>query len=71
VRTTCHFPANFFNDGTYRLRLLLVSNGRVLFDDNQILSFDLADGVRQTAWQGKWIGVVRPRFEWDAAPVPQ
>lgn len=65
VREVCHFPANFLNDGTYRVRLLIVSDARVLFDDNQIISFELADGARQSAWKGKWVGIVRAKFQWD------
>jgi len=69
ARAVCHFPANFFNDGAYRVRLLMVSEAQVLFDDNHILSFDIADGVRPGGWYGKWVGVVRPQFQWDVGAV--
>ena len=69
VRMVCHFPANLLNSATYRVRLLLVSNTRVLFEDSQTMAFELADGIRLTSWHGKWAGVVRPKLQWDTAAV--
>lgn len=68
VRGTCHIPRQFLNAMSYRVRVLIVEQGRVLTDDPAVLSFEVAEGRRESLWHGKWIGVVRPRFTWDFEP---
>jgi lipopolysaccharide transport system ATP-binding protein len=70
VRGICHIPGDFLNDSTYRVRLLLVQDGRALVDDPDVLSFEVAEGKRNGSWHGKWVGIVRPQFDWTSGNVP-
>jgi lipopolysaccharide transport system ATP-binding protein len=65
VKGICHIPGNFLNDAVYRVRILVVEDSKPIFDDANILSFEVVEGVRMGGWHGKWVGVVRPKFEWD------
>ncbi len=58
-------PGNFLNDGTYTIRLLIVRDTSVvLLDINNVVVFEVHDSERKGNWYGKWIGVVRPKFDW-------
>jgi len=70
VKGTCHIPGNFLNNGTYSLRILLVQSGRAIFDDKNVLTFEVADVPREFRWFGKWVGLVRPNFEWTTESTP-
>jgi lipopolysaccharide transport system ATP-binding protein len=63
---TCYIPANFLNDGLYTCRILFVKEGSVaLADFYNVISFEMFESTRLGNWYGKWIGVVRPKLEWD------
>jgi lipopolysaccharide transport system ATP-binding protein len=58
-------PGDFLNDDTYTVRLLLVKDTSVaLLDVHNVLVFQVQDIERGGNWYGKWIGAVRPRFDW-------
>lgn len=58
-------PGGLLNDGTYIVRLLIVKDmSVVLFDQNNLLVFEVHEAERAGSWHGKWIGAVRPEFEW-------
>lgn len=58
-------PGNFLNNDTYTVRLLIVNDASVaLIDIHNILLFEVQDNERRGNWYGKWIGAVRPRFDW-------
>lgn len=65
ITGVCHIPAGLLNDELYHVRLLLVDEGRILFDQTSIISFKVEESDRSGPWHGKWIGVVRPILEWD------
>lgn len=66
VKGACHIPANLLNDGSYRVRLLIVKNvGTVLFDLDNVAMFEVHDAKRESAWYGKWQGAVRPALKWE------
>jgi len=71
VRGTCHIPGGFLNDGTYRVRLLIVKDSSApLVDVDNVIIFDVSDVQRRGSWFGKWVGVVRPSFQWTTRLVP-
>jgi lipopolysaccharide transport system ATP-binding protein len=58
-------PGNFLNDGSYIVRLLIVQDTSIaLVDIHDILVFEVQDVEREGNWYGKWVGAVRPRFDW-------
>lgn len=68
VSSRCVIPGNFFNDGVYRVRLLIVKDKSVaLVDFSNVAVFEVHDIERQGGWYGKVIGVVRPKFDWSIA----
>ena len=59
-------PGDFLNDDTYSVRLLIVKDTSVvLLDVSDVLMFEVRDSDRQGNWYGKWIGAVRPKFDWQ------
>ena len=59
-------PGDFLNDGNYTIRLLIVKNGtEVCLDVCDLLMFGVHDAERLGNWYGKWVGAVRPKFEWQ------
>jgi lipopolysaccharide transport system ATP-binding protein len=58
-------PGDFLNDGTYTVRILIVQDTSVpLMDIHDVLVFEVQDIEREGNWYGKWIGAIRPRFDW-------
>lgn len=65
IRQSCQIPANLLNDAAYTLRVVMIQDTSIaLFDRSNLLQFEIHDIEREGTWYGKWIGVVRPRFEW-------
>lgn len=66
IRQTCLIPGGLLNDDSYTVRVVIVRDTNVgLFDEYGVLSFDVHDVEREGGWFGKWIGVIRPEFEWE------
>lgn len=67
IRSAFSIPQNFLNDGTYRVRLLIVEDTtKVIFDLENIIVFEVSDVEREFSWYGKWEGAVRPKFKWES-----
>lgn len=67
-KSACEIPGHLLNDGTYRIRLLIVRDGSsVLSHHDDMLVFDVIDDDQsnRAGWFGKWPGLVRPRLEWQ------
>ncbi|MFM8394965.1 MAG: polysaccharide ABC transporter ATP-binding protein, partial [Acidobacteriota bacterium] len=70
ISQACLIPGSLLNDDSYTVRLVIVRDTNVgLFDEFNVLSFDVQDVEREGGWFGKWIGVVRPDFEWSEPVV--
>ncbi len=66
VRGSFVIPGDFLNDDTYTVRVLIVKDTSVaLLDVSDVLMFEVQDSDRQGNWYGKWIGTVRPKFDWQ------
>lgn len=66
VRGSFVIPGDFLNDDTYTVRVLIVKDTSVaLLDVSDVLMFEVHDSDRQGNWYGKWIGTVRPKFDWE------
>lgn len=65
IKGTCEIPGNFLNDGAYYLSLVFTKDtSKMLFYFEQILSFEVED-YREMSWYGKWMGHVRPKFNFS------
>jgi lipopolysaccharide transport system ATP-binding protein len=65
-RSRCLLPANFLNDGPYRVTPVLVSEGMYTHvNANQAVEFVVHEtGAMRKEFRATWLGVVRPRMEW-------
>jgi lipopolysaccharide transport system ATP-binding protein len=67
VKNICYIPPNFLNNGTYRMRVLLVKDTSVpILDIDDVIFFEVHDIERQGNWYGEWIGTVRPKLMWSS-----
>lgn len=66
INLSCHFPANFFNEGSFFFDLLFVKNKKeVIVIENDIVSIDLVNKVFEMGeWMGKPKGALRPLLDW-------
>jgi lipopolysaccharide transport system ATP-binding protein len=66
VKGSFIIPGDFLNDGLYTIRLLIVKDTSLaLLDISDLLRFDVHDSERAGNWYGKWVGAVRPKFDWS------
>jgi lipopolysaccharide transport system ATP-binding protein len=68
----CTIPADFLNDGEYRVSAFVVENaGNVIGRADEVLSFTVIDnGSMRAEFTGKWIGAIRPRLPWVTSRAP-
>lgn len=65
IRDICHIPGDLLNDGTYKIKIMVVQeNSFGIYDHEDILVFDVHEGERDSNWYGKWPGAVRPKLNW-------
>lgn len=63
ISTNINIPANFLNDGSYFLSIMVVKDSSiVLVNFEELFEFEIADYRENTTWYGKWPGYVRPIF---------
>jgi lipopolysaccharide transport system ATP-binding protein len=68
-RYTLCVPGDLLNDGSHRVRVLLVSSTRPVIDLWDVVEFDVCDAGRNSAWLGEWMGAVRPKLPWRCERV--
>lgn len=66
-RSTMVVPGNFLNDKTYRISAFLVpENSQDLAIAQDVLMFSVTDtGDMRKEFTGEWIGLIRPKLEWN------
>jgi lipopolysaccharide transport system ATP-binding protein len=62
---SCKIPANLMNSGSYTVNALIVHNSKIIYKNEGIISFDVADKTSRKGWYGKLAGIVRPQLEWN------
>jgi lipopolysaccharide transport system ATP-binding protein len=66
IKGSCYIPANFLNDETYRINIMVVEElMRVTHLLEDALIFQVNDIPREVDWYNKWEGLVRPKFNWS------
>jgi lipopolysaccharide transport system ATP-binding protein len=62
----CKIPADFLNDNSYYIDLMLVEDGKEakLFLKD-IMLLEGKEPPRKEGWMGKFPGLIRPNFEWE------
>lgn len=65
-KSICHVPANFLNDDKYTVHVYFIKDASdSAFNQPDILTFEIYDLPRTGSWFGKWVGVVRPIFDFS------
>ena len=72
-RTACFVPANFLNDGLYKVGVYLIKDvNRVQAHLDDVVAFTVHDtGVMRAEYTGVWPGAVRPRMAWETELLGQ
>jgi lipopolysaccharide transport system ATP-binding protein len=61
--STLTIPGRLLNDDIYTIRLFFVKDGgAVIYQIEDILTFEVVDEARTGSWFGKWPGAVRPNL---------
>jgi lipopolysaccharide transport system ATP-binding protein len=69
-KACCSIPANFLNDGVYKVSLMVVADSsHPIFNFENLLSFEVHDKRAGSSWYGKWPGAVRPNFPFSISEV--
>lgn len=68
VKLTSKIPANFLNDGFYSVRFYVhTASMALLFEKDDVLTFEVNDVPRENGYLGKINGFLRPKLLWEAA----
>ena len=68
---TCRVPGNFMNSGIYKVELIVFKEGKVAFQAQDVVVFEINETPRAGAWYGKRAGVVRPQLSWELVSVAE
>ncbi|TDW47137.1 lipopolysaccharide transport system ATP-binding protein [Flavobacterium sp. 270] len=61
----CHIPANFLNNDVYQIHLYIHSDTMTsLFQNTELLTFEVKDVKRESGYLGKISGFIRPQLDW-------
>jgi lipopolysaccharide transport system ATP-binding protein len=65
-KITCHFPAGFFQSGTYMLSMFVVEDNRTAIHiEKDIVAFTVVDAGRAIGvYMGREPGFIKPQFVW-------
>jgi lipopolysaccharide transport system ATP-binding protein len=62
----CNVPESLLNDISYKINFYLLDEQmNVIEEINELLSFEIKDIKRESAYLGKVNGLVRPRLIWE------
>lgn len=62
---SCQIPANFLNDDVYQIHCYFFTEDmRPLFNDEELLTFEVKDIKRESGYLGKVNGMIRPQLDW-------
>jgi lipopolysaccharide transport system ATP-binding protein len=62
---SCQIPANFLNDDIYQIHAYFHTDSMTkLYNDEELLTFEVKDVKRSSGYLGKINGVVRPLLHW-------
>jgi lipopolysaccharide transport system ATP-binding protein len=67
LRSVCHVPGDFLNNGLHRVALIVLRNHVPVIEEPEALTFDVQDGTidERGCWFGKWPGAIRTMLKWE------
>jgi len=67
LRTICHIPGDFLNDGLHRVELTILRNDVPVINESHALTFNVQDSLQEREdWYGDWPGAIRPNLKWES-----
>ena len=64
--STLRIPGKLLNDDMYTINLLFVKDTSVIvYQVEDLLTFEVTEDAREINWYGKWLGAVRPDLEFS------
>jgi lipopolysaccharide transport system ATP-binding protein len=61
----CEIPSNFLNDDVYQIHLYVHTESMIsLFQNMELLTFEIKDVKRESGFLGKVSGFIRPQLNW-------
>ncbi|MEJ7820750.1 MAG: ABC transporter ATP-binding protein [Chitinophagaceae bacterium] len=61
-----HIPADFLNDEIYTIEIYFVEDtSKVIHRIQELVSFEMHEPERDANWYDKWIGIIRPKLEFE------
>lgn len=65
VLLTCEIPSHFFNQGNFRINLLISQSNKIIYSMENILSFQIEMELEMNkTWFGKSKGPLKPKLKW-------
>ncbi len=65
-KSTLKIPGKLLNDDIYTMNLLFVKDtSTIVYQKEDVLTFEVTDNLREGNWYGKWLGAVRPDLEFS------
>lgn len=66
-RTVCVIPGNFLNEGGYSVKVVILTDLKYQeVSTEEVVWFTVHDtGAMRREYNGRWVGVVRPRLSWN------
>lgn len=62
----CEIPANLLNDDLYQINVYFHTNEmRGLYNNGELLTFEVKDVKRESGYLGKINGIIRPQLKWE------
>lgn len=70
-RSTCKIPENFLNDRSYTVSVFILTDVTKLHVyESEVVTFHVQDsGEMRGEFTGEWIGLIRPKLEWNTESV--
>ena len=62
---SCEIPANFLNDDAYQIYVYIhTASMSILYENKELLTFEVKDVERDSGYLGKINGIIRPNLPW-------
>lgn len=70
-RCVCELPPHLLNADKYRVELLIVRDqSHIIYRDDSAIAFEVSETpTENTAWHGRFPGVVRPQLNWTTEQI--
>ncbi len=65
LSAVCTIPGDLLNDGIYQVSMLVVENGIMVYNFENMVSFEVNESRQASVWHGKWPGLVRPHLNFS------